>query len=195
MLLDGTKGVEYRDAIERAYEIPGQTWPTELTWLFDNLKNSKTHAEVGVYCGRSLFASCGGMSHTTVYLVDYDFPSLPGSKMPGPNWIRGVRDATLVAMSAENSSLTFEEFRFGSMDAARALFNRGILLDSVWIDASHEYEHVSGDIQAWREIVKPGGLICGHDYWPVHVGVMRAVNENFRNFEVPANTRIWFARL
>jgi hypothetical protein len=182
------------EAVERAYEIPGQTWPAELNWLFENLKGSKAHAEVGVYCGRSLFASCGGMSHATVYLVDYDFPSLPDGRMPGPNWIRGVRDATLAAMRTEHSSLTFEEFGFGSMEAARALFTRDVRLDSVWIDASHEYEHVNGDIQAWREIVKPGGLICGHDYWPVHVGVMRAVNEQFPQFVVATNTRIWFAR-
>lgn len=52
-------------------------------------------------------------------------------------------------------------------------------LDSVFIDAAHDYESVRADIAAWLPKVKKGGIIAGHDYmcgWP---GVDRAVAEAF----------------
>lgn len=53
-------------------------------------------------------------------------------------------------------------------------------LDFVLIDASHEYEHVLADIQAWLPKIKPGGVIAGDDYgWP---GVHRACNEVFGRY-------------
>jgi predicted O-methyltransferase YrrM len=48
--------------------------------------------------------------------------------------------------------------------------------DFVYIDASHDYEPVKADINAWWPKVKIGGIIGGHDYkWSPHVE--RAVRE------------------
>jgi len=45
----------------------------------------------------------------------------------------------------------------------------------VFIDGNHSYGHVRADIAAWRPKLKPGGLLCGHDF---HMeGVRRAVTE------------------
>ena len=58
-------------------------------------------------------------------------------------------------------------------------------LDLVFIDADHRYEQTSADVRAWLPKVKPGGILCGHDYkrpWR-HLwghdrsGVKRAVDE------------------
>jgi hypothetical protein len=58
-------------------------------------------------------------------------------------------------------------------------------LDFIFIDASHHYEFVKADIQAWYPKLKKGGYIGGHDYDPpsrtpngIH-GVFQAVNEIF----------------
>lgn len=66
-----------------------------------------------------------------------------------------------------------------------AKFYEHASLDFVMIDASHVYEDVSRDIDAWLPKVKKGGVIAGHDYcaWP-GFGVMQAVNERFARFEV-----------
>lgn len=55
-------------------------------------------------------------------------------------------------------------------------------LDFVFIDGDHTYEAVVADIEAWLPKVRPGGLLCGHDYFPAHTtergyGVVQAVDE------------------
>jgi|ERR1035437_1087246 hypothetical protein len=47
----------------------------------------------------------------------------------------------------------------------------------VFIDASHKYEDVKKDIQAWLPKVKTNGYIGGHDYHPDWQGVIDAVKE------------------
>jgi SAM-dependent methyltransferase len=69
-------------------------------------------------------------------------------------------------------------------------------LDFVFIDASHEYEDVKNDINAWLPKVKPGGILAGHDYYPEGTddwfpGVKRAVNESLDNFELSDNCYIY----
>lgn len=50
-------------------------------------------------------------------------------------------------------------------------------VEFVFIDASHEYDDVRADIQAWWPKLREGGYFGGHDInWP---GVHRAVRESF----------------
>lgn len=58
-------------------------------------------------------------------------------------------------------------------------------LDYVFIDADHDYESVLSDINVWLPKIRPGGLICGHDYnvW-TKPGVVKAVNEVFEHSRV-----------
>lgn len=37
-------------------------------------------------------------------------------------------------------------------------------LDFAFIDGNHDFEYVVEDIAAWSKIVRPGGIIFGHDY-------------------------------
>ena len=53
--------------------------------------------------------------------------------------------------------------------------------DFVFIDAAHGYEAVKQDIRDWEPKVKPGGWFGGHDYHFSHPGVVKAVDEAFRN--------------
>jgi hypothetical protein len=155
--------------------------------MFDTFAASKTHAEVGVYCGRSLLASCGGMRGASVVAVD-DFSGAYG---PSAAWGRGVLAATLREIPHGAASVRLIDAH--SLDAARACV--GQTFDSVFIDACHEYAETLADIQAWLPLVRPGGLIAGHDYWTAHVGVMDAVNTAFGEaFGVVSGTRLWWHR-
>jgi hypothetical protein len=67
-------------------------------------------------------------------------------------------------------------------------------LDFVFIDADHSYEGVAADIDAWRSKVKPGGILCGHDYGHSRFpGVQRAVDERFA--VQTGDDCVWWTRL
>jgi len=72
-----------------------------------------------------------------------------------------------------------EILRMRSTDAA-GIGELDDCLDFVFIDADHSYEGCAADIAAWAPKVRPGGLLCGHDYqnpdYP-KFGVTRAVDE------------------
>ena len=50
-------------------------------------------------------------------------------------------------------------------------------LDVVFLAASHTYEDVKADIQAWKPKVKQGGYLGGHDFQTEFPGVVKAVTE------------------
>ena len=135
------------EIISACYQIPGQTWPTELGWLYDELQNSKSHVEIGTYCGRSLLASCGGMSDATVISVD-NF-SASSSK----EWVESVLNATLRMIPR---SVSVRVLQMHSIDAARQCCIQGLQFDSLFIDGCHEYAECKADIEAWRPMIKPG---------------------------------------
>jgi len=60
-------------------------------------------------------------------------------------------------------------------------------LDFVYIDGNHSYEAVIEDIIAWSIKIRPGGLLCGHDYWndPPHGEPKRAVDEFQKSSNIP----------
>ena len=80
--------------------------------------------------------------------------------------------------------------RESSVEAARLFSDWS--LDFVYIDASHDYNNVKNDLNAWYPKVKTGGVVSGHDYangtWEYPKGfvmleVKKAVDEFFK--EIP----------
>lgn len=51
------------------------------------------------------------------------------------------------------------------------------LLDFIYLDAGHTYDEVLLDLRTWVPLLRPGGILCGHDYWKVFPGVIEAVDE------------------
>jgi len=84
--------------------------------------------------------------------------------------------------------------RAASVDAAK-LFSRGYF-DFVFLDGNHTFEAVDADIKAWLPLVKPGGILAGHDYNKRHWGLKKAVCQNFGvdGFETLRGS-IWLVRV
>lgn len=76
-------------------------------------------------------------------------------------------------------------YRELSLDAAKMFATLGIQFDFVYIDADHSYAAAKADIEAWLPLVRPGGILAGHDFVPDgeysygSFGVKRAVTERF----------------
>ncbi len=81
--------------------------------------------------------------------------------------------------------------RMPSLEAAKRY--RDGALDFAFLDASHDYDNVKADIAAWKPKVKSGGYLGGHDYQLLFPGVMKAVQEEFAQFETSGFT--WLVRI
>jgi hypothetical protein len=66
-------------------------------------------------------------------------------------------------------------------------------IDFVYIDASHEYESVNEDILLWSKLVRPGGVMAGHD-WDVYEGVNQAVTERFGD-DIQTSNYVWWSKI
>jgi hypothetical protein len=62
-------------------------------------------------------------------------------------------------------------------------------LDWVFIDASHDYDSVVADINAWLPKVKSGGIISGHDWF--HPPVCQAVTDTLGTVSYLMD-RVWY---
>lgn len=65
-----------------------------------------------------------------------------------------------------------------SAQAAGFFQNTRVEFDFVYIDACHKQQSVKQDINLWRKVIRPGGMLAGHDYIRAGgCGVVQAVDE------------------
>lgn len=72
-------------------------------------------------------------------------------------------------------------------------------LDAVFIDASHDQDNVTKDIEAWYPKVAPGGILGGHDHMPDWPGVVDAVKQfaercNYKEDLQFSDRSVWYIR-
>jgi hypothetical protein len=68
-------------------------------------------------------------------------------------------------------------FPMSSVQAAEVLRHYGIMADVIYIDGSHEYKAVMSDLEEFKTLLKPGGILWGDDYGGAWLGVTKAVDE------------------
>lgn len=159
--------------------------------IFDTIPDGGNMVEVGVWLGHSVayMASLAKESGKTItiHAVDTFEGSLEHKKLGMGNFKErfeqnmidcGVSD--LVRVIPCESAVAARGFAYGS-------------LDFVFLDGAHDYHTVMEDIKLWRQRVKPGGTLAGHDYCDSWPGVVRAVKETFK-FVKKINTEksVWW---
>jgi hypothetical protein len=148
------------------------TFPDFYAWLAEQMPRDRPSriVEVGGYSGQSAaFLGVELMRCSRPCRID-----LVGSFHGGPLTLaNNLRPITPV----------LGEIISGDSAESAARYEDGTL-DAVFLDAGHDYEGVSRDIDAWRAKVRPGGILAGHDFCPKYPGVARAVTERFERWDV-----------
>ena len=190
-------------AVDAAIYVPGYMSAMELAWLAENAKGKETVIEVGSWLGRSTKAmamTVGG----SVYAVDH-------WKGTGGGDATGEEAKTIDPFAEFCHNVGYELNRrkvqtihMKHEDLSEPLTcHDGLTLDVhlvepadlLFIDGSHEEVDVRRDIKNCVSKVKPGGILCGHDYTPAHPGVIAAVNDMLPGFQVAPGTSIWWVKL
>lgn len=179
--------------IERALAIHGWMNRAELRWLADAAAKATIILEVGSFKGRSTRALADNCPGLVVACDPWDgYVNDNGTQA---KWID--TKAARVAFEANLADHIASGRVVMKVAPFRTAFANGqgrMRPDMIFIDGDHRYEEVVSDIELAREILAPGGLLCGHDYgkssWP---GVKRAVDEFFQD-RVQLCSTIWWVR-
>lgn len=163
--------------LERAFATPGHMGEDELRWLHSACEGKGLVIEMGSWRGRSSLAMA---SAKRLVCVDSWLGSpgeeceqdvLAGRIDPWKEWQRAILPATEDCnIIAERGDLWEVEFRHRLID------RYGATADLVFIDASHDEQSVREDIALALQILKPDGVLCGHDYGGSWTGVKAAVD-------------------
>lgn len=172
--------------ITRARTIKGWMSRAELGWIAEQAQTCPTGVvEIGCYRGRSGRAWADHLPvGSCLYAVDH-WQESPTN---------GDRDFEAYQQNLSDH-IARDRVRLFRMRADRAVSQIQALtpaVDLVFIDGDHTYAGVQADLEAYLPLVRPGGLIAGHDFndVPRHAGVKQAVTERFG--EVSHCGSIWW---
>lgn len=154
------------------------TYPNLYKFVVDRYPSGSKFVEVGSWKGRSSSYMCVEIARSNKNINFFCVDTWQGSKEHGV--IDGDQLYKQFLTNMKPLLHLFSALRLPSVEAAELFQDNS--LDFVFVDASHEYEHVKQDIASWLPKIAAGGLLAGHDYddnWP---GVKAAVQESFENF-------------
>jgi predicted O-methyltransferase YrrM len=179
--------------LKNALATEGWMKPAELKWLAKTASKLRSIAEVGSWMGRSTTAMADNMERPgVIHAVDTWRGSEEHESFLADKAADYVFHIFCRNLKTHLDSGRVCPMRLPSVEAARSFqANRHAGFDMVFIDAAHDYESVKADIQAWKPLVKPGGLLCGHDW--KHPPIVQAVRELLGSPKT--SSTIWYVRI
>lgn len=171
--------------IEKALTIDGFMSEPELLWLAKHVKKCQTVVEIGSWMGRSARAMADNMKPgSTLFCIDnwqgasHYYTQLTVKKLGGPD---GLYKIFANNLSPHIKTGHVVPIRSPSADAIRLLTRHKKFpiegADLIFIDGLHTFDAVLTDIANYSGLVKPKGLLVGHDI--NKRSVVHAVEEAF----------------
>ena len=156
--------------------------------LLERLPSNIEMVEVGSYAGESakIFLSSGKID--CLYAVDIWSDDLGAYER-----LQRGHDFKLVEKRFDEETQGFNVKKF-KMTLDSALPGLPIV-DFAYIDANHDYDFVKSDILNCLKILKPSGIIAGHDYVEQSPGVIEAVDEIFGKPDRVFSDKSWLVDL
>jgi hypothetical protein len=166
------------EAIKIAESVEGWMDPPDLEFLYNiatKTISSDKIVEVGPWLGRSTTALVLGAKTKDITVVD-KWEGTLGEEVDFPTTGSPIRERFLDAMKKIGfvPAMIYDE----SWKGAERFQDNSITL--LFIDANHTEEFVHRDMVNWIPKVKPGGVICGHDWYTkpgVPIAVKRVMSE------------------
>ena len=145
------------------------------------LKGPIVGCEVGVFKGIHALQMLQTLPNLIrLYLVD-PYTRYTGYKdfqSPGNQLLQGAEEEAHIRLQPYRDRIIWVRDKFDAKHIPEPL-------DFIYIDGQHTYEAVTHDIRHATHLVKPGGIIAGHDYYPAEhrlnakFGVGKAVREHY----------------
>lgn len=121
----------------------------ELAWLAEAASRCQLVGEVGSYAGKSAKAMAWGT---------------PGKVICCDRFQDNTEARFRQNLKVELETGKVRLLAMDSLEGAALLKAEGVLFDFFFIDAAHEAADVLADLKAWAPLVRPGGIVCGHDF-------------------------------
>lgn len=129
-----------------------------------------TGVEIGSFAGESSLILADHLKEGTLICVDPWMPDYYSRKQ--------IPAAERVFDQVAEGFLNIRKEKRMSHDFLQEMIDTETRFDFVYIDGNHKYDYVRRDIKMALQVIKPGGMICGHDYkFKGSPGVERAVKE------------------
>lgn len=186
--------------LERAEAIDGWMDRDELEWLAAHAAQATKIVEVGCWQGRSTRAMADATTGT-IWCVDpwtgiqtttMVRTGTGGIALMGKPMKRGVYSAFVANLSDHLATGRVQVIPTRSL-VAREVLQHLAPFDLVFLDGDHAYNSIVPEITQFRPLVRPGGILAGHDYgverW---ADVTRAVDKLVPERQVL--NRIWWTR-
>ena len=160
--------------------------------------------ELGVFQGGTSAALLNSLPNLQLFMVDAwsRFEKESAYRKSGDRMARQTlaqqQDCLRIALQATQAYRSRRTVMQTTTMAAARQFDDGVF-DFAFLDADHTYEAIAADIRAWWPKLRPGGMLCGHDYGHPRdrrglFGVSRAVNEFAKTQNLPVlveNATVW----
>lgn len=202
-LLESLPNVEEQVMLRHFATVNSLIIPEEALALF-RLAMLLPHAsrilEIGSYRGGSTVAlgHAARLKQHAIYCVDRwaayheqsDFVNMDTSQLD---------DMVILREFIENTNFIKDRLCMlrGSAEDFNPILGHS-LFAFVFVDGAHDYTSVVDDIIFSLKVLKPGGILCGHDYHSMGVEVKRAVHDLIMSSETLSvkglitNTSIWY---
>lgn len=194
ILLDNNNN-EFYSTVPTTYVTFMRATNVELNSLCDFIKNDQkvveNMIEIGSYQGESTAIFRKNFIDSKIYAVD--------------PWINNYddRETSINAYNVLDIESNFDtitkrsnitKVKMFSCDFANIIADNSI--DFIYVDGDHSYNGVKNDLLCWKNKIKIGGFIGGHDYNEMQADtVVKAISEVFPNSYVNLFNVSWLIKI
>lgn len=185
--------IDYCESVYGWFDTDNQNFYKQIVNMHSN---GDIFVEVGSYKGKSTVCMAVSIANSGKYIPFYAVDTWEGSEEHHEN--QSFADIDVINNNLYNIFLQnikpvknyITPIRKLSIEAAKDFIDHSLAF--VYLDASHDYENVKNDINAWCTKIKKGGILAGHDWQ--HQDVVKAVTEfsTHNNLNIFTNAGTWY---